>query len=185
MRSEKACQSCVVWTPRWTQGVSLGSGAGARERQNLKAIIQTYVSRNDSPVLELNHVDSDSPRFAGDVDHMRRPAFPSSGWAPVPDGDNRHFWGIVAESQLQHPAVAALPLVCARALKPVRKSRRVAELQPVDLRRNQREEARAPVVQILEGLCRVNVHRHRQAHRALHAHFTAQFMTNNVRPRSG
>src|SRR5262249_55619067 len=133
--------------------VSLGSGAGARERQNLKAIIQTCVSRNDSPVLELNHVDSDSPRFAGDVDHMRRPAFPSSGWAPVPDGDKRHFWGVRAESQLQHPAVAALPLVCARALKPLRKSRRVAELQRAALRRNQREEARAPVVQILEGLC--------------------------------
>src|SRR5262249_45832704 len=72
-----------------------GSSPGARERQNVKAIIKTYVSRNDSPVLELNHVDSDSPRFASDVDHMRRPAFPSSGWAPVPNGDKRHFWGVV------------------------------------------------------------------------------------------
>lgn len=48
---------------------------------------------------------------------------------------------------------------------------------------DERETARAPAVEILEGFRRIAVHRRRQANRALDAKIAAELMANDVRPR--
>src|SRR5208337_1573619 len=86
----------------------------------LCAALTSRTRIQDCAVFELDYVDVDGPGLASDLYHMRRSSLRVPDGASVPDCDQRDFRCSGAQSQLEHPAIAALPLVCSCAMQPSR-----------------------------------------------------------------